>query len=161
MNKERSNRKIIYIVVLAIITVVVFVMAVSGAASSVALMLAKGGTVADGVLESVEEHITDVPDGEVRYLINKSVVFENRFSCGDVMLENPESCQYDLKFLFYAPDGKLIYTSPVIAPGQCLAKDKLSAVVKPGEYKCSYSAQAYDGDIFKGEVTGILTIRVG
>lgn len=123
--------------------------------------MTKGGEVCDGVLPHVEEHITDVPDGEIRYLINKHMFFENSYSQGSVMLENPESCGYDLKFCIYNADGEMIYQSPMIKPGQYLEKDKLSAVVKSGEYDCSYSAQAYKGEKLMGQVTGILSVTIG
>ncbi len=161
MNKSKKDNRIILIIVLAVVTVVVSTIAVTGKATSLLLMFTKHGTVEDGVLSGVSEHITDVPDGEVRFLINKSITFKNSFSRGDVMLENPESGEYVLKFLFYSPEGKLIYTSPLISPGQCLAEDKLSATLNAGEYQCAYSAQAYDGDNFMGEVTGIVKIRIG
>lgn len=159
MTSERGKKKKIFI--FAIVAVIFLAVLISGIPSTVRLMLAKGGAVSDGVLPNVTEHINDVPDGEVKFLINKNIVFENVFSLGDVMLENPQKCKYDLKFIFYSSDGKMIYSSPLISSGQCLEKDKLSSVVKPGEYKCSYSAQAYDNGVFKGEVTGVVTVRVG
>ena len=76
------------------------------------------------------------------------------------MLENPESCAYDLQFVIYNAQGEMLYTSPMIKPGQCLEKDKLSSVVKKGEYKCSYSAQAYRDGELQGEVNGVVTVTV-
>ena len=159
MTTERTKKK--KFLIFAIVAVVVSAVLISGMPSYVRLMLTKGGAVSDGVLSNVNEHINYVPDGEVKFLINKNVVFENAFSLGEVMLENPQSCKYDLRFIFYSSDGKMIYSSPLISPGQCLEKDKLSTVIKPGEYKCSYSAQAYDNGNFQGEVTGAVTVRVG
>ncbi len=162
MAKSKSKKSIAFVVV-AVIAVALCVIAVTGSAPGIRLSLSKGGEVTDGILSGVEAdtHITSVPEGEIRYLINKRIIFENSYSLGSVMLENPESCRYDIKFVIYKDDGEMIYTSPMIKPGQCLEKDKLSAVVKAGEYNCSYSAQAYQNGELKGEVTGVVTVTVG
>lgn len=162
MAKNKSKKSIL-MAVFAVIAFVLCVVALTGSAPRIRLSLAGGGKVSNGILTGVEAdaHITSVPEGEIRYLINKRIMFENSYSLGNVMLENPESCQYDIKFVIYKDDGEMIYTSPMIKPGQCLEKDKLSTVVKVGEYNCSYSAQAYQNGDLKGEVTGVVTVTVG
>ena len=162
MAKNKSKKSIL-MAVFAVIAFVLCVVALTGSAPRIRLSLAGGGKVSNGILAGVEAeaHITSVPEGEIRYLINKRIIFENSYSLGNVMLENPESCQYDIKFVIYKDDGEMIYTSPMIKPGQCLEKDKLSTVVKAGEYNCSYSAQAYQNGDLKGEVTGVVTVTVG
>lgn len=162
MAKNKSKKSIL-MAVFAVIAFVLCVVALTGSAPRIRLSLASGGKVSNGILAGVEAdaHITSVPEGEIRYLINKRIMFENSYSLGNVMLENPESCQYDIKFVIYKDDGEMIYTSPMIKPGQCLEKDKLSTVVKAGEYNCSYSAQAYQNGDLKGEVTGVVTVTVG
>lgn len=162
MAKNKSKKSIL-MAVFAVIAFVLCVVALTGSAPRIRLSLAGGGKVSNGILAGVEAdaHITSVPEGEIRYLINKRIMFENSYSLGNVMLENPESCQYDIKFVIYKDDGEMIYTSPMIKPGQCLEKDKLSTVVKAGEYNCSYSAQAYQNGNLKGEVTGVVTVTVG
>lgn len=162
MAKNKSKKSIL-MAVFAVIAFVLCVVALTGSAPRIRLSLAGGGKVSNGILTGVEAdaHITSVPEGEIRYLINKRIMFENSYSLGNVMLENPESCQYDIKFVIYKDDGEMIYTSPMIKPGQCLEKDKLSTVVKAGEYNCSYSAQAYQNGDLKGEVTGVMTVTVG
>lgn len=163
MAKNKSIKKKIMISFIAVISVVICLALITGAGSRIKLSLSKGGTVGDGLLPGVaaDEHITSVPDGEIRYLINKKIIFENKYALGSVMLENPKSCKYDIKFVIYKDDGEMIYTSPMIEPGQFLEKDKLSTVVDPGEYDCSYSAQAYTNGEMQGEVTGVLTVVVG
>lgn len=161
MKNKKFDIRIVIIILLALITVVLSVIAVTGKAPLIRLSMTKSGTVCDGVLPQVEEHISDVPDGEVRYLINKHMFFDDSYAQGSVMLENPESCQYDLKFCIYNADGEMIYVSPVIKPGQYLEKDKLSAFVRAGEYECSYSAQAYQNEKLMGQVTGLVTVTVG
>ena len=162
MAKNKSKKSIL-MAVFAVIAFVLCVVALTGSAPRIRLSLAGGGKVSNGILTGVEAdaHITSVPEGDIRYLINKRIMFENSYSLGNVMLENPESCQYDIKFVIYKDDGEMIYTSPMIKPGQCLEKDKLSTVVKAGEYNCSYSAQAYQNGDLKGEVTGVVTVTVG
>lgn len=162
MTKNKSKKSIL-MAVIAVIAFVLCVVALTGSAPRIRLSLAGGGKVSNGILTGVEAdaHITSVPEGEIRYLINKRIMFENSYSLGSVMLENPESCQHDIKFVIYKDDGEMIYTSPMIKPGQCLEKDKLSTVVKAGEYNCSYSAQAYQNGDLKGEVTGVVTVTVG
>ncbi len=162
MAKNKSKKSIL-IVVIAVIAVVLCIVALTGSAPRIRLALTGSGKVSDGVLTGVDvdAHITSVPEGEIRYLINKRIMFKNSYSLGSVMLENPESCQYDIRFVIYKDDGEMIYTSPMIKPGQCLEKDKLSTVVKAGEYNCSYSAQAYQNGELKGEVTGVVTVMVG
>lgn len=161
MANKKSNIRIVLIVIMALIAIVLSLIAITGSAPAIRLNLAKGGEVCDGVLPNVEEHISSVPEGEIRYLINKRMAFENSYAQGNVMLENPESCGYDLKFSIYNPEGEMIYSSPMLKPGQYLETDKLSAVVKAGEYTCSYSAQAYKSDKLQGQVTGIVTVVVG
>ncbi len=162
MAKNKSKKSIV-VIVAAVIAVALCVIALTGSAPRIRLSLTSAGKVSDGILNGVDSdaHITSVPEGEIRYLINKRIMFENSYSLGSVMLENPESCQYDIKFVIYKDDGEMIYTSPMIKPGQCLEKDKLSTVVKTGEYNCSYSAQAYQNGELKGEVTGVVTVTVG
>ncbi len=162
MAKNKPDKRIT-ITVAASIVVVLCLILFAAKAPQLRLSFASGGKVSDGVLPDVDSdvHIKYVPEGEIRYLINKRIVFENGYSLGNVMLENPEACGYDIKFIVYKDDGEMIYTSPLIKPGQYLEKDKLSVLLSPGEYSCSYSAQAYSDGELQGEVTGIVTVIVG
>lgn len=158
-DKKRNIRKVL-IAVFALITVLTAAVAITGQAPRIRLALAKSGQVCDGVLPNVREHISEVPEGEIRYLINKNMVFEKAYSQGNVMLENPDSCDYDLKFTVYDSEGKAIYVSPLLKPGQYLETDKLTAVVKSGSYECSYSAEAFKEGKNAGQVTGLVTVTV-
>ena len=162
MSDKKPNFKIWIIVAVCAVAIVLSAVALSQALPGIRLALAGNGQVTDGVLSGVDEslHVTDVPEGEIRYLINKKIVFDSPYSLGDVMLENPASCEYDLQFVIYNSQGEMLYTSPMIKPGQCLEKDKLSTIVREGEYRCSYSAQAYKNDVMQGEVTGVVTVSV-
>lgn len=163
MAKNKSNKKLILISAVAVLAVVIGILFMTGTVSQIRLKLSPGGKVIEGVLSGVDPdvHITSVPEGEIRYLINKRIVFENKYSLGSVMLENPETCLYDIKFVIYRDNGEMIYTSPMIKPGECLEKDKLTEVLGSGEYNCSYSAQAYLNGELQGEVTGVVTVIVG
>lgn len=162
MSDKKPKLKIAVVIAVSLLAIVLSTLTLVQAVPKMRLSLAQGGEVCDGVLPEVDEslHITEVPEGEIRYLINKKIVFENPYTQGDVMLENPESCGYDLQFMIYNAKGEMIYTSPMIKPGQYLEKDKLSAVVGKGEFKCSYTAQAYSDGEYQGEVNGVLTVLV-
>lgn len=121
----------------------------------------------DGVIESVKgiEHITDVPKGEIRYLVNNSVTAKGKNLKGDFMFENPAACEYSLQFTVYeivGDDGEenVLYTSPVIEPGQFVVNDKLSKKVPTGYYNCLYIARAYKNGEYAGERSGELTLTV-
>lgn len=162
MSDKKPKLKIAVVVAVSVLAIVLSTLTLVQAVPKIRLSLAQGGMVCDGVLPDVDEslHITEVPEGEIRYLINKKIVFENPYALGDVMLENPESCAYDLQFMIYNAQGEMIYTSPMIKPGQYLEKDKLSAAIGKGEFKCSYTAQAYTGGEYQGEVNGVVVVNV-
>ena len=159
---KSKKTKTIIIVAVSLVAIILSALALTQSMPQIRLALAEGGEVCDGVIPDIDEslHIKEVPEGEIRYLINKKILFESPYSLGDVMIENPESCGYDLQFVIYNAQGEMLYTSPMIKPGQYLAKDKLSSVVKEGEYKCSYTAQAYKDGAYQGEVTGVVSISV-
>lgn len=162
MAENKAKVKTSVIIAVSLVAIVVSVLVIVQAVPRVRLNHADGGTVCDGILPEVDEslHITDVPEGEIRYLINKQIVFDSPYSLGDVMLENPETCGYDLQFVVYNTQGEMIYTSPMIKAGQYLEKDKLTAVVKSGVYNCSYSALAYRDGKLMGEVNGVVNVTV-
>ncbi len=122
------------------------------------------GKISTGSLPISEGYneVKNVPKGQVRYRINKSVVFENRYGQGDIMLENPETCEFNLVFSFYTKnDSKLIYTSPMLKPGEYIFKDKLQKRLKQGDYECTYKVIAYTADKVRvGETGGFLTISI-
>ncbi len=111
------------------------------------------------------DHIENVPEGEIRFLINDNVVFESDNKKGSFMFENPQSCKYTLQFLVYEiiGDGEtenLIYTSPMIAPGHYVSGDKLSGKLKKGSYNCIYYARAYLDGEYCGEQHGKMVVSV-
>ncbi|MCQ2479777.1 MAG: hypothetical protein MJ120_03970 [Clostridia bacterium] len=121
----------------------------------------------NGVIDSVDgiEHISDVPKGEIRYLINNNVIFKKGSAKGDFMFENPAACEYTLQFSVYEVVGEngkenLLYTSPMVAPGQFVLNDKLSGKMPNGFYNCIYIARAYKNGEYAGERSGEMTITV-
>lgn len=121
----------------------------------------------DGTLESITgaEHIKDVPKGEIKYIINNNVVFKDDNSKGNFMFENPEACEYTLQFVIYQIVGeeneeKILYTSPMIAPGQYVSEDKLDTKLNAGEYPCMYFARAYLNGEYIGEKSGDMTVSI-
>lgn len=162
MEANKTKIKTVIIIAVSLVAIVISALVLMHTVPKVRLHLADEGTVCDGVLPNVDEslHISDVPEGEIRYLINKHMVFESPYSLGDVMLENPESCGYDLQFVIYNAQGEMLYTSPMIKAGQYLETDKLTSVVKSGVYNCSYSALAYQNGTLMGEVNGIVSVTV-
>ena len=125
------------------------------------------GKAQSGVLDDVggTEHISRVPEGEIRYLINNNVLVEASGRKGNFMFENPEACKYDIQFIIYeiVGDGEkenVLYTSPVIKPGEYLFGDKLDKRVKKGKYNCIYIVRAFDDGEYVGERTGDLTLTV-
>ena len=86
MAKRKKNKKLILTAVLLIAVVLCGIIAVCNV-PQIRLLLAGGGKVTDGLLPGVDSdaHITSVPDGEIRYLINKRIVFEDKYSLGSVI----------------------------------------------------------------------------
>jgi len=105
--------------------------------------------------------VKNIPKGEVRYRLNKTVTFTDGYAQGDIMLEDPKACDFDLQFNFYTTDSKLIYSSPTLKPGEYIFKDKLKKKLKKGEYQCVYKVEAYKSNgVLAGETGGYLTISV-
>lgn len=120
-----------------------------------------------GLLEDINgvQHISDVPKGEIRYLINNNVLLKSDGSKGNFMFENPEACDYTLQFLVYEVVGdgnekNLLYTSPMIKPGQFVSEDKLDKKLAAGKYDCRYFARAYLDEKYIGEKSGDITLTV-
>ncbi len=143
---------------------VVFVVAVECFTPGVMWLLTPKAKGEEGKLPGYEQ-IENVPEGEIRFLINDNVVFKNDGKKGSFMFQNPESCQYSIQFAVYEiiGDGEtenLIYTSPMLAPGQFVAEDKLPKKLGKGTYDCVYYARAYLNGEYKGERHGRMTVNV-
>ncbi|MBQ7541330.1 MAG: hypothetical protein IJT44_03450 [Clostridia bacterium] len=176
--KERSKNdftapKVFYMVVaLLLFCAIVSILFTANADHNRAAQYIRGrfeakGEVQDGTLE-IEglDAILDVPEGEIRYYINKHLVFANGYARGDIVLQNPQACGYALQFRFYLADGSSnvpIYTSPLLKPGQYLDGDKLDRYVPSGKYECTYTVDAFDladTSVGCGSVGGFLTMSV-
>ena len=125
------------------------------------------GTVEQGVppIDGIDP-LQDIPQGEIRYNINKNVFFPNGYTQGDILLHNPESSAYALQFRVYLADGSSnvpVYTSPVLQPNEYISGDKLNRYLYAGTYDCTYSVAAFDPqdtETQTGSVSGFLTITV-
>ena len=182
MNKQKekqknkramSNKKIIMLsLAVLLFSAVVSIIVTTDSDGNVATNFIRGmftadGEVMDGTLE-IEgvEPIDEVPEGEIRYFINKNIVFPNTYARGDIILQNPEKCGYILEFKYYLADGssnKPIYTSDKLYPGQYISEDKLDRSVKCGLHECTYTVTAYsldDAKTVEGELSGFLTLTV-
>ncbi len=118
------------------------------------------GAVKQGVIFE-QNQVTEIPEGEIRYRLNTNVSFDNLHCRGSIMLENPAVSQYHLEFKFYLPKNQQtpIYSSPRLAPGECILNDKLTnkMSLKRGSYTCICRVEAYDEN---GEYQGQNTCTV-
>lgn len=161
-----GRKKILLISVAACIVLLFLAAALAkfGVFDRAAGLFIPGGTVVDGTLPiagGVGE-TDNIPKGEIKFRINKKITFENGYTKGDIMLENPKACKYSISFTFYLkPDSEIAYTSPIIKPGQYLNGDKLDNKLSKGKYECVYTAFAYDAaGNPAGTTQGNLTITV-
>jgi len=108
------------------------------------------------------DDVKNIPKGEIRYRLNKSVTFQNTYWKGDIMVENPAACEYDLQFVFYKADtGDVVYESRKLKPGEFISGDRLKRKLKEGTHNCVYKVNAYtvQGESL-GDTSGYLTITV-
>ncbi len=160
-----SQNKIIIISVTACIAVILLAVLLVklGFFNMVGGLFVPRGEVEIGTIPISDglEDVENIPEGEIRFRINKTVTFTDGYAQGDIMLENPKACEFDMDFTFYTMDSTLIYVSPTLKPGEYIFKDKLKKKLKKGEYECVYKVVAYDADgVRAGETGGYLTIAV-
>lgn len=163
--KTKNNHKTLTVLLVIAIAVAVTLtaLALTGEMNDIRLAVVRHGDVINSTLPSVSEseRITDIPHGEIRFLINKNITFNNPFSLGNVMIENPEISKYDLEIIIYSSDAEELYRSPVLKPGQSIVSDKLSTYVKSGNYNCNYAAKAYSDGSYIGETSGSVRLSIG
>lgn len=169
--KQPSKRIIVTTTVLVICVMAVLTSGLWGntnAANWAKGFFVEDGKVMDGTLElEGVESTENVPEGEVRFYINKNVVFENPYTQGSIIIQNPEKCGFILQFRFYVVDefgqGSLVYISDKIKPGQYIKGDKLDSRLFEGTYNGTYTVFAYspdNPDKVVGETSGFLKIMV-
>jgi hypothetical protein len=159
-----KNRILIISVTACILVILLAViLARAGFFNMVSGLFVPNGEVRVGTIPISDglDDVKEIPEGEIRFRLNKTVTFTDGYAQGDIMLENPEASSYDMDFTFYTMDSMLIYASPTIKPGEYIFKDKLKKKLKKGEYECVYKVVAYDSNgIRAGETGGFLTITV-
>ena len=167
MKKTSKKKKIALLIAVPAAILLIAVIVIQLITPGILWAVTPKAKAKDGVIESVDgiEHIKQVPEGEIRYLINNNVTLKNDSSKGDFVFENPEACEYTLQFSVYeiVGDGgeeNLLYTSPMIAPGQFVYRDKLDKALDSGEYDCVYFARAYLDGEYAGERSGDMTVTV-
>lgn len=166
LKKTTKKRIKIYIVACTAVLVLIGAIVVQTVTPGLKWFFTPKAKAKDGVLENVGvEHIKDVPAGEIKYIINNNVTLKDDNSKGNFMFENPESCEYTIQFVVYKVVGEqseevVMYTSPMIAPGQYVSEDKLDIKTEAGEYACMYFARAYLDGEYIGEKSGDMTITV-
>lgn len=167
LKKTNSGKTKRYFCIIAALVIIISVIVISVATPGIKWFFTPKAKAADGVLENTNgaEHISEVPQGEIKYLINNNVVLENDNLKGSFMFENPEACEYTLQFVVYQVvgdenDENILYTSPMIEPGQFVAGDKLDKKLAAGKYDCLYFARAYLDGEYIGEKSGDMTVTV-
>lgn len=78
----------------------------------------------------------DVNDDDFTFTINKSIIFKNASSLGNVKIENPKSNKYD----FYVEiklknKDEVVYKSPILEPNQHITNDYLMVKLNKGSYE--------------------------
>ncbi len=162
---QLKNKKAVIAIVSSVTALLIAaIVLIESLTPGVVWIFTPGAKAEYGLLDGVE-HIQTVPEEEIRFLINDNVVFESDGKKGSFMFENPKACEYSLQFFVYEiiGDGEtenLIYTSPMLEPGQFISEDKLPKKLSKGAYPCVYYARAYINGEYKGERHGKMTVTV-
>lgn len=162
---DKKKQKILMISVTACAALILLavIAGYTGLFDMVGGLFVPSGSVQTGTLplEDGLDELEDIPEGEIRFRINKTVTFRTGRGLGDIMLENPKACEYDLEFSFSLQDGRIIYEAPLLKPGEYLYRDKLKKRLPEGVYDCTYKVRAYEpSGVLAGETYGRLTITV-
>lgn len=165
LSAPQKQKLIIIIAVLAGLAALAAVFQWTNLAGVVSWVFVSPADVLEGSLpiSGGLDEVTSIPAGEVRYRLNQNVTFEDAYSTGDIMLENPAAGTYDLRFEIYLVEPhKLLYRSELLKPGQYVLNDKLNkGFLKAGEYSCVFAVKAFDADgKTVGEYGGYLTLTV-
>lgn len=93
------------------------------------------GTVMDGRLPGYEDQPDNDNPGAFYYTVGSRIIFNRPGALGKMMLENIPGNQYDLEVQFQLEEtDQVVYTSPVLRPGQHLEQDSLAVTLEKGEY---------------------------
>lgn len=84
-------------------------------------------------------------ESQFGFSINSRMEFEDGSSAGIIFLENPGENDCLLKVVITLDiDGRVLYESDYIKPGQGIGKDKLKVLLPKGEYAATAAVTAYD-----------------
>lgn len=93
------------------------------------------GTVGTGRLPGYESQPDNDNPNAFYYTVGSRIVFDRPAALGKVMLENIPGNQYDMEVQLQLEEtGEIVYTSPVLQPGQYLEQDSLDERLEKGEY---------------------------
>lgn len=86
---------------------------------------------------------------------------DGKTETGNIYLENPEENLYQMQAqIKLSEDSSLIYTSPVLKPGEHLDTVELERILSPGLYRAEVSFQALESDTVVGGATMEISITV-
>lgn len=119
----------------------------------------------DGLSQAQIEELMQqkVDESMLSISINSSPEFASGSSKGSLRIENSASNRYNIRVKITRDDnGKVIYYSDAIRPGQMIKEDKLDVTLAKGNYDCKASFEAYDTETNKkvGEAAAVLTIII-
>ena len=119
--------------------------------------------VEEGRLPGYEDSPVNNDGRYFYYQLCKEVTFNKPTAPGNVLIENTTGNTCDMQVEYQlADDGTVIYTSPMLKPGQHLLEDKLSAELEEGSYDVVAKIYVYDqetGDI-KDDFSENITVVV-
>ena len=152
--KNKSSGRLLDILVMALAVVI------GGFLVLLLPRLAPDVTVAPGKTDSIpeEELCTDVRQGRLPgyetapvneteqyfwYLYNSAVSFAEGTAPGNVLLENTVGNVCDMIVSFTLEDGRTVYRSPILQPGEYLEYDRLLEPLSAGTYPVSVAIDVY------------------
>lgn len=90
------------------------------------------------------------------YRLNPEPLFAGDGSGGTVFIENPAENLYDMQVDYELPNGKVVYTSPVLHPGQYVAEGTLKQKLGGGRYDINVRLYAME----EGAIVGVVETPV-
>ena len=128
----------------------------------------KDGELSDGGLpfddpEKLREALQKkVDDSMLAIKINTNPVFNGPGSKGNLSIENSERNNYDFQVeITLDSNDEIVYTTPLMSPGQHILEDKLDKDLSVGEYEATAMFYAYnDNKELMGQAGAAITLSV-
>lgn len=107
--------------------------------------LPKSKDATDMTYEELKEYAQkEVNASQFRIMINPKVKINYNTQSGYIGIKNPKINVYPINVTFYTDDGKEIYTSGAIQPGQEVTYGTLSSKLQRGKYQIKAKFDIYD-----------------